>query len=202
GDIRGLVAPECANNACRGGDLVVTLLFGVPGSASCALILMTMIMFGIFPGPDMVEKHLALTYSFVWSLAISTVVGVIVCFALAKQLAKVATVPIQTLAPLVIIILVMGAFQATQSWGDLITLALLAILGWIMKETGFGRPPLIVGFVLGGLCERYLGLSIQRYGFTFFYRPGVIILGMLTILALWAGVRFVQKGKEVEEGDL
>lgn len=202
GDVRGLVAPECSNNACRGGDLVVTLLFGVPGSASCALIMMTLIMFGIFPGPDMVEKNLALTYSFTWSLAISTVIGALVCFAFTRQLARIAFVPIHTLAPLIIIVIVMGAFQSSQSWGDLLTLLMLAMLGVIMKETGFPRPPLLVGFVLGGLCERYLGLSIQRYGFTWLYRPWVVVLTILIILALWAGERWTRTGIQVERGEL
>ena len=202
GDIRGLIAPECANNACRGGDLLTTLLFGVPGSTSCALILMALIMFGVFPGPDMVGKNLALTWSFVWGLALSTVIGVILCLLLANHLAKITAVRITTLAPLVIVIIIIGAFQATQSWWDLILLAVLGILGWVMKETGYGRPPLIVGFVLGTLCERYLGLSIQRYGMTWLWRPWVIFLLICTFAALWVGVKWEKKGKEIEEEQL
>lgn len=202
GDVRGLLAPEAANNACRGGDLVTTLLFGVPGSATCALIMISLMIFGIFPGPDMVGKHLPITWSFVWSLALSTIIGVTICIFLAKPLAKIAVVPIQTLAPMIIIIVVMGAFQATQSWGDLIVLLAFGGLGWIMKETGYGRPPLIVGFVLGGLIERYLGFSLQRYGWTFLGRPWVIVLLVCILAALWVGARVTRKGERVEKGEL
>jgi len=201
GDVRGLLAPEAANNACRAGDLVTTLLFGVPGSATCALILMSLIMFGIFPGPSMVGKNLPITWSFVWSLGLATIIGVTICSFLAKPLSKIAILPIQTLAPMIIVIIVMGAFQATQTWGDLIALIVFAALGWIMKETGFSRPPLIVGFVLGGLIERYLGLSLQRYGWAFMWRPWVIILSFCIIAALWAGVRVTKKGERVETGE-
>jgi TctA family transporter len=198
GDIRGVIAPESANNAARGGELIPTLLFGVPGSGSMALLLLAFIMFGIFPGPDMIDKHLDLVFQIVWTLVLGNIVGAIICVLLAKHLARVATIKINLLAPFVIIILVMGAFQATQHWGDLLTLLLLGTLGWVMKQTGFGRPPVIVGFVLGKLAERYLGLSVQRYGMTWLWHPWVIVIGILIIVTLYLGFKYQKKQEEKE----
>lgn len=193
GDVRGVVAPEAANNAARGGELIPTLLFGVPGSASMALLLTALVMFGISPGPEMLTIHLDMVFEIVWALVLANVVCALLCLALAGYLAKVATAPIQYLAPLVIIILVMGAFQATQDWGDLVALISLGFLGWIMKQYGFGRPAALVGFVLGRLAERYLGLSIQRYGYEWIFHPWVIVIFLMIVFTIWSGMRWQKK---------
>lgn len=197
GDVRGVIGPESANNASRGGELIPTLMFGVPGSTPMALMLLAFIMFGIYPGPDMLTKHLDLVFAIVWSLVIGNVVGALLCLFLVRYLAKIATVRIHILAPLVIIIIIMGALQATQNWGDLIALLALGILGWIMKQTGFGRPPLIVGFVLGKLAERYLGISVAWYGATWLYRPWVIVIGIGVIATIFLGIRMQRSKDEV-----
>ena len=199
GDIRGVIAPEAANNAARGGELIPTLLFGVPGSGSMALLLVAFIMFGIFPGPDMLTKNLNLVFEVVWSLLLGNVIGAVLCLFLAKYFARVATIRINILAPFVIIVIVMGAFQATQEWGDLFTLLLLGILGWIMKQTGFGRPPLIVGFVLGKLAERYLGLTLQLYGISWLLRPWVIVINILLFITIYYGVKWQKKKNQTEK---
>ena len=199
GDVRGVIGPESANNAARGGELIPTLMFGVPGSGSMALLLLALIIFGIWPGPDMVTKHLAVTFSMVWGLVIANVVGALICMWLAKPLAQVARVPIHVLAPFIFIILVMGAFQASQTWADPICLLVLGILGWTMKLGGFGRPPLIVGFVLGKLSERYLGLSIQRYGAAWLLHPGVIVIGIMVIATLFFGYKWQRRRSDGEE---
>jgi len=198
GDVRGVIGPESANNAARGGELIPTLLFGVPGSGSMALLLLAFIMFGIHPGPDMVDKNLDLVFQIVWTLVLANIIGAVICVLLAKHLARLAMVNIHLLAPFVIIILVVGAFQATQHWGDLITLLALGILGWVMKQSGFSRPPLIVGFVLGKLIERYLGLSLQRYGYTWLWHPYVIVIGILIIVTLYMGFKYQKQQNEKE----
>jgi putative tricarboxylic transport membrane protein len=75
GDIRGVIAPESANNAKEGGALVPTLLFGIPGSGSMAIFLAGMVLIGIEPGPSMVGATSTLTYTIVWSLALANVLG-------------------------------------------------------------------------------------------------------------------------------
>ena len=202
GDIRGIIAPEAANNAARGGELIPTLLFGIPGSGSMALLLLALVMFGIVPGPDMISVHLDKVFGIVWSLVIGNVVGAIICIFLAKYLARVATVNINILAPFVIVIITMGAFQATMNWGDLLCLLFLAVIGWTMKQTGFPRPPVIVGFVLGTLAERYLGLSIQRYGMEWVYRPWVIAIGVLIVLTIFYGARYQAKQNKKEQEEM
>ena len=73
GDIRGVIAPESANNAKEGGALMPTLLFGIPGSGSMAVFLGGMVLIGIEAGPSMVTTDIELTYTIIWSLAIANV---------------------------------------------------------------------------------------------------------------------------------
>jgi TctA family transporter len=164
GDVRGVIASEASNNAKEGGALVPTIAFGVPGSASMALILGAFLIHGLVPGPEMLTTRLDVTYTLVWSVAIANILGAGICFAFANQLAKVALVRIGVLAPVVLAITYIGAFQGSRQWGDIYALLIFGLIGWIMKRLRWPRPPLILGFVLGGLVERYMFISVERYG--------------------------------------
>lgn len=164
GDVRGVIASEASNNAKEGGALVPTIAFGVPGSASMALILGAFLIHGLVPGPEMLTTRLDVTYTLVWSVAIANILGAGICFTFANQLAKVALIRIGVLAPVVLAITYIGAFQGSRQWGDIYALLLFGVVGWIMKRLRWPRPPLILGFVLGGLVERYMFISTERYG--------------------------------------
>ena len=82
GDVRGVLGPGAANNSKEGGDLIPTIAFGVPGSGAMAILLGAFLIMGLHPGPDMLTKHLAVTYSMVWTLVIANVITVIACLAL------------------------------------------------------------------------------------------------------------------------
>lgn len=184
GDVRGVIASEASNNAKEGGALVPTIAFGVPGSASMALILGAFLIHGIVPGPDMLTKQLDVTYTLVWSIAVANIFGAGICFAFANQLAKIALVRVTILVPLVIGVTYVGAFQGSKSWGDLYVLLGVGTICWIMKMLKWPRPPLVLGFVLGSLVERYMFISIERYNFEWLYRPVVLITLLFTVYGI------------------
>jgi TctA family transporter len=188
GDVRGVIASESSNNAKEGGALLPTIAFGVPGSASMALILGAFLIHGLVPGPEMLSTRLDITYTLVWSVAVANIIGAGVCFLFANQLAKIAMVRIGILAPVVLAITYVGAFQGSRAWGDLYALLLFGFLGWGMKRLGWPRPPLILGFVLGALVERYMFISVERYGWEWLwlfregrFAPWVDIIFVLTL---------------------
>ncbi len=186
GDVRGVIASESSNNAKEGGALVPTIAFGVPGSASMALLLGAFLIQGIVPGPKMLTEKLDLTYTMVWSVALANVLGAGICFAFAGQLARIAMIRVGILVPLVLSVTVLGAFQGSRDWGDLYALMIFGLLGWVMKRFHWPRPPIILGFVLGGLIENYLFISISRWGFDWLTRPVVIIIFAITLISvLW-----------------
>ncbi len=185
GDVRGVIAPESSNNAKEGGHLVPTIAFGVPAGASMTLLLGAFLLHGLTPGPDMLTKNLDITYSIIWSLTIAHVLGTAICLVGARQLARFAEMRHAILLPMVMPIVFVATFQATRSWGDLYFLLFFGIVGWIMKRFAWPRPPMVLGFVLGPIFERYLFLSNEIYGASWMLRPVVIGIAILIAWALY-----------------
>lgn len=196
GDVRGVIAPESANNAKEGGVLMPTLLFGVPGSSAMALFLGAMMIFGIEPGPQLLSRHLDMVFVIIWSLALANIFGTLFCLLLSKPIAKLTFVPFHFLAPFIIVIVVLGAWQETRHWADLAFLLTFGLLGWLMKRIGMPRPPLLIGFILSGLAERYLWMSYNLYDWEWLYRPGVLIIAAISIVLLLAGARIKRSAQQ------
>lgn len=184
GDVRGVIASEAANNSKEGGALVPTIAFGIPGSATMAILLGAFIMHGIQPGPKMLSDNLNVTYTIVWTLVIGNIVGAAICFAFVGQLAKIARIPFGILVPTVMAIVFIGAYQSTRDIGDLIILVGAGVVGWVMKRFGWPRAALLLGLVLGGLIEQYLFISTSRYDFEWLERPGVIAIFAIPVIYL------------------
>ena len=186
GDVRGVIAPESANNSLTAGSLVPTVAFGVPGSAAMAILLGVFLIHGLEPGPKMLSENLAVTYTMVWSVAIANILGAGLCFAFSGQLAKIALLRYTVILPPVLTFVFIGAYQASRSWGDLYALLIFAVIGWLMKQFRWPRPPLILGFVLGSLIELYMFISVNRFGFEWLTRPlvAVLLLASLLMIAL------------------
>lgn len=190
GDVRGIIASEAANNAREGGSLIPTLAFGVPGSASMALLLGALMAHDITPGPKLLTSQLDVTYTLVWSLALANILGAAICFLFANQLARLATIRPGILVPCIVSVCFVGAYQGSRSEGDLIALLAFGALGWVMKRCKWPRPPLILGYILGKLLEKYLFISTLRYGASWVERPGVIvILVIAVVILLWPLIR-------------
>src|SRR5437762_3324821 len=184
GDVRGVIASESANNAKEGGALLPTVAFGVPGSATMAILLGAFLIHGLVPGPDMLTKNLDITYAMVWSVALANILGAGMCYAFSPQFAKLSILRFSLILPAVLGVIYIGAFEATRQWGDLYSLLAFGLLGWTMKQFKWPRPPLILGVVLGDTIERYLFISVERYGLSWLMRPVVAILFAIAITGL------------------
>ena len=200
GDVRGVIASESANNAKEGGALVPTLAFGVPGSASMAILLGAFLIHGIAPGPKMLSEQLDVTFTLIWTVALANILGAGLCFMLAGQFAKIATIRAGLLVPLVFGIMVIGAYQGAKDYADLVVLLAFGVLGWVMKRLNWPRPPLILAFVLGGLVENYLFISHLRYGLDWMLKPipFVVISIIMFLLARPLIVRFLPSWQDKE----
>jgi TctA family transporter len=185
GDVRGVIAAESATNSREGGALIPTVVFGVPGSAGMAILLGAFLIHGLVPGPDMVTTNLSITYSMVWSIAIANIVAAGICFLLSGQFAKLATLRYSLFLPGVLCLIYIGAFQSKREWGDLYSLLFFGVLGWALKHFKWPRPPLVLGFILGSILERYMFISIQRYGWDWVFNPLVLVLFSLAALSLF-----------------
>jgi TctA family transporter len=184
GDVRGVIASESSNNAKEGGALVPTVAFGVPGSATMAILLGAFLIHGLVPGPDMLHKNLDITYTMVWSVALANILGAGLCYAFSPQFARLATLRYTLILPAVLGVVYIGAFEASRNWGDLIALLFFGVVGWLMKQHRWPRPPLVLGLVLGDSIERYMFISVERYGFSWLWRPVVAVLLIMSIVGL------------------
>lgn len=198
GDIRGVIAPESANNAKEGGALMPTLLFGIPGSGSMAVFLGGMVLIGIEAGPSMVTSDIDLTYTIIWSLAIANVLGAGLSLFLAGPISKLTQIKFSLLAPFMIMVISFAAFQATKDMADLWMLMLFGVIGIFMKRFGWSRPAFLIGFVLATQAESYLNMSVQFYGWEMFTRPGVLIILALTLISVY----FSRRGSVDENAEL
>jgi putative tricarboxylic transport membrane protein len=190
GDVRGLIAPESANNADNGGSLVPALAFGIPGNGSTAIFIAGFTLLGLQAGPAMVQgEGLSISLSLVWSLVVASIVGTLICFVLAGPVARLTLVPARRLMPVVLVIIILAAYQTAQSWVDLAFVFGIGVMAWVMKQVGWPRPPLLIGFVLAAPAERYLSISINRFGADWLLRPGVLILAAVIVLTVYSVVR-------------
>ena len=132
----------------------------------------------------MLTRNLDVTYSMVWSVALANILGAGICFAFSDQFARVARIRYSIITPIIVTLIIIGAFQGSRNWGDLFILFFFGFLGWVMKRLNWPRPPLMVGFVLGAIVERYLFISIGRYGADWLLRPLVVLFLALALFGL------------------
>ena len=184
GDIRGVIAPEAANNSVKGGDLVPTVAFGIPGSAAMAILLGAFLIQGLTPGPEMLTTKLHITFSMMWTLIIANIIAAIVLMAWANQLQKIIFIPAQLVLPGIIFFVLIGAWTAGNNIGDWITLLLFGVIGVVMKNAGWPRAPLVLGFILGRIMENSLHLSMAAYGIGFILRPICIVIALAIIVTI------------------
>ena len=153
GDIRGVIAPEAANNATRGGSLVPTVAFGVPGSLGAAILLGALLIVGLKPGPEMLTTELTTTFSMVWSIAIANILATILLLFSAKHVAKLAFLPGHMIVPAIIMFVFMGAWLGGGDLGDWVVCITMGFVGFAMKRGAWPRPPLVLALVLGSIME-------------------------------------------------
>ena len=201
GDVRGVIAPEAANNAVKGGALVPTIAFGIPGSPPMALLLGGFLIQGVAPGPSMLTTNLSLTFSLIWTLVIANVVAAVLLFALSKYISRLIFIPALLLVPAVTVFTLMGAWMSTFQMGDWIALFGAGALGIAMKRAGWPRPPLILGFIIAPILENALHISRQSYGFTWLGRPIVLILLAVAVVTIFMSVRKSMKQAKLDKAD-
>ncbi len=176
GNIRGVIAPESANNSKEGGSLLPTLAFGIPGSAPMAILLGAFMIHGIVPGPSMLTDHAPLLVSMVLAIALANVIGAGICLGMTGTLARLATVPATSLVPIALVFVVLGALQTNRVMLDLVTLLTFGAIGLAMGRLGWPRPAFALGFVLGPNLERFFFLTYQISGWEWLAQPMVIVV--------------------------
>jgi TctA family transporter len=143
-----------------------------------------LIMVGIEPGPGFLKEHLDLAYTLTGTLIFANIVAAVITYLCARQIAKVTEVPGHILAPIILVLITIGAFSTRHQFLDIVMMLVLGVLGYAMATYGFNRPALLLGFVLGHLAEVSFFVSLGAYGPLFFLRPISLIIIALIILGV------------------
>lgn len=196
GSIEGVIAPESTNNSKDGGALVPTLALGIPGSSGMAILLGGFIVMGIQPGPEFLRNNMDIGIGLAFVLGFSNILGALLVLIFLPFLAKVTLIPGRVLAPILLMLVVLGSYSIMNSLLDVVFTLLFGAIAYGFDKINLSRPALLLGFVLGASVERYLNLSLNFHGPGFLFRPitmTIIGLAILVILSPYIIKRYKRK---------
>ncbi len=189
GDIRGVLAPEAANDAKDGGSLLPALAFGIPASAGTALLIAALQIHGIRPGAELLQQRLDLAFVLIWSLFLSNWITSIVGLGLARPMVALADLRTSRLASVVLVLAAVGAMSYRGSGADVAVAFAFGVIGYAMKRHGWPRIAFVIAFILGPLVEvnLHLALSLHALGRINLWTKPTVIAGaglvLVTVLA-------------------
>jgi putative tricarboxylic transport membrane protein len=185
GQIEGVIASEAAICAKDGGALLPTIAFGIPGSAEHAVLLGAFILHGIQPGPRILSEQLPIVMILLLALLFSTIIVTAIGIGTAKYLARISTIPGNIIAPIIVVLCVIGSYAIRNSMLDSLILLIMGILGYFMIRFGFSRITFALGLILGHIAEINFGISLQiseTGALVFFTQP--ISLGLIALIVI------------------
>ena len=164
GDMRGLVAPEAANNAAATGSFIPMLTLGVPGSGTTAVMMGALTLYNITPGPVLFESKPELVWGLIASLAVANVILLLMNVPMVRVFASMLAIPGYILVPGILAISFIGVYAISGSVFDLMMMTAIGVVGYFMVKVKMPMAPLVLGVVLGDLMEQNFrrGLSITN----------------------------------------
>jgi TctA family transporter len=199
GCVEGVIAPQSGLNAVQGGSMLTTLGLGVPGSAGMVIILGAFILLGLVPGPGMLTEHLDLSLTLLLVIFISNLIAGAICFAVIPYVTKIVIVPARIMFPSLVVLGLTGAFLYAERIADVLMAVIFTSLGVAMRKFGYSRPAFLLGFILGGLFEKYFFIAYAADGPLFFLRPICLVLILITLSPLIYGPAKKLFAKQIEE---
>ena len=204
GEIRGVAAPESANNAASAGAMVPMLTLGIPGSGTTAILLIALTALDVHPGPLLFSQRPDVVWGLIAALYLGNIMLLVLNLPLVGVFVRLLYLPMRLLLPVIMVICVIGVYSANQSVLDLVFLCGFGALGYFMRQNGYPVAPVILGLVLGDRMEEALRQSMimtQGNLWQLLERPIVLFFVILTLTGLTAPYlirRLRFKGKPVE----
>jgi putative tricarboxylic transport membrane protein len=204
GNPDGLVACESANNACSGGALMTTLVLGVPGSVTTAVLLGALTMQGLQPGPQLIHEQIPLVYGLIIAAIISQPIMVAMAVGAGYGLSGALTVPTRILIPTLMLFAILGAFGLRNSEFDIFLMLACGGIGYLFKVHGYSPAAVVMGVILAPIADNELIRMFQLYGadwyMAFIERP--IAAGILAVLVMTLLNSFIRRRRKQTAFDL
>jgi TctA family transporter len=154
GAIEGVAAPEAANNAAAQASFIPMLSLGIPPNALMAVMIGAMMIHGITPGPEIINKQPELFWGLICSMWIGNVMLVILNLPLIGLWVRLLQVPYQYLFPTIVVLCCVGTFTVNMSAGEVVIMAVFGVLGYVFRKLDCEPAPLLLGLVLGPMLEQ------------------------------------------------
>ncbi|WP_219419797.1 tripartite tricarboxylate transporter permease [Pseudonocardia nigra] len=179
GAIEGVAGPETANNASSTSSFIPLLTLGLPPNPVLALIFGALLLQGITPGPTMIETHPEVFWGVIASMYVGNVILLALNLPLVGIFVQLLRVKQEILAPLTILVTVVGVYSVNNRVFDVGVAVLFGVIGYLMRKSGYAAAPLVLAFVLGSVLEPSLrqSLILSEGGLAIFLqRPVAVVL--------------------------
>jgi len=187
GSIKGLAAPETANNAACTGSFVPLLTLGIPGSGTTAILLGALIALNVTPGPRLMVDNPEIFWAVIISMYIGNVVLLVLNLPLIPYIAKLLLVPRNYLIPFILFFTMMGSYIGQNNATELLILTGMGIVATVMRFAGFPLAPMLIGFILGQMLEDNFARAMNLYdGISFMWeRPMTTTMLVFAIVLIF-----------------
>lgn len=211
GAVEGVAGPESANNAASCGALVPMLALGVPTGGVPAVLLAALMIHGVTPGPLFIKEQPQLFWGLVASMYLGNFILLMLNLPLVGLFVNFLRIPYPILYPIILLFCIVGVYSVNSSYVDVGIMAVMGVLGYVLRKFDFETAPVILGLVLAPILEvslrQSLTLSDGSYAI-FFQRPialtFMVAAGVMVLLAFLPLIRkkrgFRDKLTEVEKG--
>ncbi|WP_261166655.1 tripartite tricarboxylate transporter permease [Microbacterium sp. Marseille-Q6965] len=200
GALEGVAAADSSSAATMGGSVTTTLSLGVPGDSVMAVMLGSMVVWGLQPGPGLLTSRPDLVFSLAGIMILATLLALALALVRMRGVVKLLAMPTHYLSVVILLFCMVGTYAVSNSVFDVILMFLFGLVGLAMRRFGFPAGPLVLGLILGPLAESNLrrALLIDGVG-TFLTSPIAIALILLSVGAVVAPrIRSLMKGRARE----
>lgn len=163
GSIEGIAGAEAANNSATGGAMVPTMVLGIPGSGTTAIILVGLMVHGLRPGPYLFTEQVSTVYQIFGAMLVANFMFMFMGLYAAKGFARISLVPTALLWPIVFSLSIIGAYALNSSLLDVWIAMIFGVLGFFARRHGFAVAPIAVGLILGEMVEVNLQNSLKMF---------------------------------------
>jgi putative tricarboxylic transport membrane protein len=187
GSLKGLAAPESANNAACTGSFVPLLTLGIPGSGTTAILLGALIAYGVQPGPRLFIDEPEIFWSVIVSMYFGNLMLLVLNLPLIPYIARLLLVPRNYLIPVIMFFSLMGVYLVSFNVFDIQMMVFMAVIAVVLRLLEFPMAPLLLGFILGGMLEDNLrrAISVSDGQLNFLWeRPTTLAIMLLVCLAI------------------